>query len=127
MSGEDNVLGAPYGLKDTLTVGHISGRRTWDKRMGSMRALEFLQTDAAINSGNSGGPMFNLAGELYSGAFYGQLFRVLDRRGRVFHYIGNPDSPSGSRVTRGVVRRLHDAGFTQVRHRPEAFGVVAQK
>jgi serine protease Do len=58
------VVGAPYGLKDTLTVGHISARRAWNKRMGSMRAMEFLQTDAAINSGNSGGPMFNLAGEV---------------------------------------------------------------
>ncbi len=56
-------------------------------------------------------PMFNLAGELYSGEFYRQVFRVLDRRGRLFHYVGNPDSPSGSRVMRGVVRRLQDAGF----------------
>src|SRR5262245_4106582 len=58
------VVGAPYGLSHTLTVGHISGRRISSNRMGSMRAMEFLQTDAAINSGNSGGPMFNLSGEV---------------------------------------------------------------
>jgi len=72
-------------------------------------------------------PMFNLAGELYSLEFYGQLHRVLARNGRVFHYAGNPDSPSGHRVTRGVVRRLQEAGFSRVQHRPEAFGVVARK
>jgi S1-C subfamily serine protease len=58
------VVGAPYGLRHTLTVGHISGRRISNDRMVSMRAMEFLQTDAAINTGNSGGPMFNLAGEV---------------------------------------------------------------
>jgi predicted methyltransferase len=72
-------------------------------------------------------PMFNLAGELYSAEFYRHLYRVLARNGRLFHYVGNPDSPSGSRVTRGVVRRLQEAGFTHVRRRPDAFGVLAQK
>jgi predicted methyltransferase len=72
-------------------------------------------------------PMFNLAGELYSAEFYRHLFRVLARRGRLFHYVGNPDSPSGHRVTRGVVRRLQEAGFTRIQRRPEAFGLVALK
>jgi serine protease Do len=58
------IVGAPYGLKHTLTVGHISGRRILSNRIGSMRAMEFLQTNAAINRGNSGGPMFNQAGEV---------------------------------------------------------------
>jgi len=57
-------VGAPYGLSYTLTVGDISGRRLSNNWVGSMRAMEFLQTDAAIDSGNSGGPMFNLAGEV---------------------------------------------------------------
>ena len=72
-------------------------------------------------------PTLSLAGELYSGAFYKQVFRVLKNNGRMFHYIGNPDSKIGARLTKGVVRRLQDSGFTRITHKPQAFGVVAYK
>ena len=72
-------------------------------------------------------PMFNLAGHLYSGDFYGELYRVLANKGRLFHYIGDPNSKSGANITRGVIRRLHDVGFRRVQKRPRAFGVVAVK
>ncbi len=72
-------------------------------------------------------PMFSLAGELYSLAFYQQTYRVLNPNGRMFHYIGNPESKSGGRVTRGVVQRLKKAGFSKVVPRPGAFGVLAFK
>ena len=72
-------------------------------------------------------PMFSLAGELYSLAFYEQAYRVLKSNGRMFHYIGNPESKSGARVTRGVVQRLKEAGFSQVIPKPKAFGVTAYK
>ena len=72
-------------------------------------------------------PMLALAGDLYSAAFYGQLFRVLQRGGRLFHYVGDPASKSGRTVTKGVVRRLQEAGFSRVVRRPSAFGLVAYK
>ena len=72
-------------------------------------------------------PMLSLAGELYSGEFYRDCWRVLRRNGKLFHYIGDPDSKSGARTTKGVVRRLQEAGFTRVAPRPQAFGVVAFK
>lgn len=72
-------------------------------------------------------PTFKLAGELYSGAFYRELYRVLKRGGRLFHYIGDPNSKASSGVTRGVVRRLQEAGFSHVVRRAEAYGVVAYK
>ncbi len=72
-------------------------------------------------------PMFSLAGDLYSSAFYRELYRVLKSRGRLFHYIGDPRSKSGSSVTRGVVRRLQAVGFARVKPAPQAFGVVAFK
>lgn len=72
-------------------------------------------------------PVFALAGDLYSGAFYAELARTLRRKGRLFHYIGDPASTSGRRVTAGVVRRLREAGFTRVVPHPEAFGVTAYK
>lgn len=58
------VIGAPLGLSHTLTVGHISGRRPYED--GMMRGIqaETFQTDAAINQGNSGGPLFNRRGEV---------------------------------------------------------------
>jgi S1-C subfamily serine protease len=58
------VVGAPYGLSYTLTAGHISGRQSGDNRISDTGSREFLQTDAAINQGNSGGPMFNMNGEV---------------------------------------------------------------
>ncbi|HEX6820177.1 MAG TPA: methyltransferase domain-containing protein [Ktedonobacterales bacterium] len=72
-------------------------------------------------------PMITLAGDLYSAAFYREVHRILRRGGRMFHYIGDPQSPSGKRTTAGVIRRLQDVGFTRVVRRPEAFGVVAYK
>jgi hypothetical protein len=72
-------------------------------------------------------PMFSLAGDLYSGAFYRQLWRVLRRSGRLFHYIGDLDSRSGRNVAKGVVRRLQEAGFSSIVRRPAAFGVAAYK
>lgn len=72
-------------------------------------------------------PMFSLAGDLYSLAFYQQAFRVLKHNGKIFHYIGDPESRTGARVTAGVVRRLQEADFKRVRRAPRAFGVVAYK
>jgi predicted methyltransferase len=72
-------------------------------------------------------PMFSMAGDLYSLEFYRQAYRVLGKKGRMFHYIGNPESKSGKRVTRGVTQRLQQAGFSMVVSKPKAFGVVAFK
>jgi predicted methyltransferase len=72
-------------------------------------------------------PAFSLAGDLYSGEFYRELFRVLGRGGRLFHYIGDLESKSGRNVARGAARRLAEAGFSRVVRRPEAFGLVAYK
>jgi predicted methyltransferase len=72
-------------------------------------------------------PAMRLAGELYSGECYRRLFRVLKRRGRLYHYVGDLESRSGRNVVKGVAQRLQTAGFSRVVRRPEAFGVVAYK
>ena len=58
------VIGAPYGLSHSLTTGLISARWAPNTVYPRMPMAEFFQTNAVINTGNSGGPMFNMAGEV---------------------------------------------------------------
>jgi len=58
------VVGTPYGMSHALSVGHISARHEQRIVLGDLTLGEFFQTDAAVNKGNSGGPMFNMAGEV---------------------------------------------------------------
>jgi predicted methyltransferase len=72
-------------------------------------------------------PTFSLAGELYSSEFYRQCVRVLRKRGRMFHYLGDLQSKMGAGLLRGVTQRLLEAGFSRVLRKPQAFGVLAIK
>jgi predicted methyltransferase len=72
-------------------------------------------------------PTFSLAGDLYSGAFYQELYRVLKDGGRLFHYIGRVESKKSHALARGVMRRLAEAGFRRVDPAPAAFGLVAHR
>ncbi len=58
------IIGAPYGLAHSMSVGWISARWPPNTVYKSMPLAEFFQTTATINTGNSGGPMFNMAGEV---------------------------------------------------------------
>ena len=79
------AIGSPYGLENSLSVGHISAFREFNRLYDGTIQAEFIQTDAAINSGNSGGPIFNSRGEVIgiasriltvSGGFQGLGFVV---------------------------------------------------
>jgi serine protease Do len=58
------VVGAPYGLSYSLSVGYISARWPPNTVYKTMPLAEFFQTDATINTGNSGGPMFDMKGDV---------------------------------------------------------------
>lgn len=58
------VVGAPYGLAHSMSAGWISARWPPNTIFRDMPLAEFFQTTATINTGNSGGPMFNMAGEV---------------------------------------------------------------
>ena len=97
------AIGSPFGLDNTVTAGIVSakGRDTGDY-------LPFIQTDVAVNPGNSGGPLLNMRGEviginsqIYSrtGGFMGISFAIpIDEAMRV----GEQLRTSG-RVTRGRI------------------------
>ncbi len=55
------AIGNPFGLGGSLSVGIVSAR---NRDIQSGRYDDFIQTDAAINRGNSGGPLFNMKGEV---------------------------------------------------------------
>ena len=55
------AIGNPFGLGGTVTSGIISAR---NRQIGLTRYEDFIQTDASINQGNSGGPLFNLKGDV---------------------------------------------------------------
>ena len=58
------IVGAPYGLSHSLSAGIISARWEPNTVTKDFPLAEFFQTDAVINTGNSGGPMFNRAGDV---------------------------------------------------------------
>jgi serine protease Do len=55
------AIGSPFGLENTATAGIVSGI---SRAVASEISVPFIQTDVAVNPGNSGGPLFNLQGEV---------------------------------------------------------------
>ncbi len=55
------AIGNPFGLGGTVTSGIISAR---NRSIGLSRYEDYIQTDASINSGNSGGPLFDMSGDV---------------------------------------------------------------
>jgi serine protease Do len=76
------AIGTPYGLDNTVTSGIVSAK---SRSLPGDSVVPFIQTDAAVNPGNSGGPLFNMDGEVIginsqifsrSGGFQGLAFAI---------------------------------------------------
>jgi serine protease Do len=98
------AVGSPFGLKQSVTVGIVSA--TGRVQMGVLDTEDFIQTDAAINPGSSGGPLLNSSGEIIglntaifsqTGSFIGIGFAIPSK---VAHEIANQLKEHG-KVIRG--------------------------
>lgn len=58
------AIGSPYGLNSTITAGIVSAKGRSMANNGEFKIESFIQTDAAVNPGNSGGALVNIKGEL---------------------------------------------------------------
>ena len=58
------AIGSPFGLAQTVTRGMVSAKGRTASDIGIVEYADFIQTDAAINRGNSGGALINIRGEL---------------------------------------------------------------
>lgn len=76
------AIGAPFGFENTVTAGIVSAK---GRSLPDENYVPFIQTDAAVNPGNSGGPLFNLRGEVVgmnsqiisrSGGYMGLAFAI---------------------------------------------------
>jgi predicted methyltransferase len=73
-------------------------------------------------------PRLSLAGELYGKMFYQELYRILIKGGRVFHYTGTPYVVRrGGAFMANVAKRLESVGFRNVRAREHLLGIKAMK
>ncbi|HTP27564.1 MAG TPA: DegQ family serine endoprotease [Anaeromyxobacteraceae bacterium] len=99
------AIGSPFGFENTVTAGVISARA---RSLPGEGYIPFLQTDVPVNPGNSGGPLFNLAGEVIginsqiyseSGGYQGISFAIPIN---VAMKVGEELASSG-RVTRGRI------------------------
>ena len=70
------VIGSPNGLESSFSAGHVSAFRHFGSLYNGAVLAEFIQTDAAINSGNSGGPVFDSQGRVV-----GIASRILTKSG----------------------------------------------
>jgi len=123
------VVGAPYGLSHTLTAGHVSGRHLLDEKSGNTTAVEFLQTDAAINSGNSGSPVFNLNGEVM-----GIVSNIMSRSGGSEGLAFAATSNTARRLLldqkpfwSGIDGLVVDGDLAKALNLPQSAGVLVQR
>jgi len=116
------------GLRAQNPWSNDLGKQGIVQRQGSSFELIGTMASMSFDSVIHDPPRFSLAGELYSEEFYREIYRVLDRDGRLFHYTGNPHViKTGSSFVDGVIRRLKAAGFKRVEKVEHLMGVSAQK
>jgi S1-C subfamily serine protease len=123
------IVGAPYGISDTLTAGHVSARRLLKDKSPVATAIEYLQTDAAVNTGNSGSPLFNMKGEIV-----GIVTNILSRSGGSEGLAFAATSNTARRLLleqkslwTGIEGRHVDGNLARALNLPQPAGVLVQR
>jgi hypothetical protein len=124
-------------VEKSATVMALRQKNPWSQRIfGANIQLVHADIDTYIRNLASESfdavihdpPRFSLAGELYGEQFYREIYRVLKKRGALFHYTGNPQMlKRGSSFMDNAAKRLKLAGFTKVIKVPELMGITAYK
>ena len=99
------AIGSPFGLDNTVTSGIVSAK---SRKLPSDQYVPFIQTDVAVNPGNSGGPLFNMKGEVVginsqifstSGGFMGLSFAITS----ILAMLSKDQLVKNGKVTRGRI------------------------
>jgi len=123
------VVGAPLGMSHSLSVGYISARRTANNMFGGFSNAELLQTDAVVNPGNSGGPMFDMNGHVV-GIVSHLIFGETGAGGLGFVVTSNMAKElllSGKGTWTGVEGYLLDGELARIFQLPQARGNLVQR
>ncbi|HEY0080839.1 MAG TPA: Do family serine endopeptidase [Pyrinomonadaceae bacterium] len=124
------AIGSPFGLDQTVTAGIISTKER--RTPGASNFQQFIQTDAAINRGNSGGPLVNMRGEVIginsqiatSTGDYNGIGFALPANEASFVYRQIMDGGKVRRGYLGVVLEPMKPEFARVYGLPEAKGAI---
>ena len=118
------AIGSPYDLRSTITAGIISAKgRSMPNYDGKFRIESFIQTDAAVNPGNSGGVLVNMKGEvvginnakLEDTSVEGMGYAIpISTAQDILTSLMNADSiPEGETAYLGIVGRTIDSQYSQ--------------
>ncbi len=112
------AIGSPFGMENSVTAGIVSATA---RRLPNESYVPFIQTDVAVNPGNSGGPLFNLSGEVVginsqiysqSGGYMGLSFAIpIDMANNVREQLVSTGKVSRSMI--GVNIKPVDAAFAE--------------
>ncbi len=126
-----------FTFENDSNILEMSDYNPWSRELYTSRKIKL-----SIGDVNRGTEMFSsnffdaiihdpprvaLSPELYSLDFYKRLYRVLKAGGKLYHYTGSPGEKQGKDIVKGVMKRLKEAGFRNVKARREILGVTAQK
>ena len=123
------VISSPYGLGQSLSVGYVSGKHSRKHVASGFMATEFIQTDAAVNEGSSGGPLFNMNGEVigiasfilsHSEGFQGISFAATSNIAQELLCEGHP-------IWTGIESYFVSGPLAEILNLPQSGGILVQK
>ncbi|MCK5442714.1 MAG: trypsin-like peptidase domain-containing protein [Maribacter sp.] len=123
------VIGSPFGLGHSLSVGYVSGKYSRKQVSIGFMKTEFIQTDAAVNEGSSGGPLFNMKGEVigiasfilsHSEGFQGISFAATSNVAQELLCEGHP-------IWTGIDAYFVSGPLAEILNMPQSAGVLVQK